>query len=370
MSASMSRLRASSGAREARTDIRASSASSASVKSWAARDRGVLAGEPRAEQQRVVGAERHRRAGVEQRAQRHRRQARCRRRAPRWRPGTPRSGTPRGARPGRAARGSSAAADAVPEPVRRAGRRGRLRTLSGPSSSPPCGASSSPARSAMREGRREVARSTRGARRWRARSRPRPGPAYCAASRASVRASSGCRVRLAATTTRDAEPGARATPRATASRTSSVNAVMPAEPGGVRRRVDLDLQPARRRRRRRPRRPRAPAGGRRPRSAARPGDVVEPLEAEPALLVGGRAAAAATRSTQRVGQHDAVAGRPARRSVACRIEPVKCRCRCALGSGVQVARGPPAAGSAGVSASASSFWIRVTPSTRSSSPSA
>ena len=103
-------------------------------------------------------------------------------------------GDARPRRPGRAARGSSADADAVAEPVGvqlvEAGR-GRC---PGPSSSPPCGAEQQPGALGDREGRREVARSCRGARRWTARSRPRRGrrtarPAGPASGR---RAGAGC----------------------------------------------------------------------------------------------------------------------------------------------------------------------------------
>ena len=94
-----------------------------------------------------------------------------------------------------------------------------------------------------------------------------PRPAYCAASRARVRASSGCRVRLAAITTAMPRPVSRdglgdGVEHQVGERGDA------AEPGGVAARVHLDLQPAARRRGRRPRRPRAPAGVRRPRCAA------------------------------------------------------------------------------------------------------
>ena len=92
---------------------------------------------------------------------------------------------------------------------RRPGRPGRPARWPGRSSSPPCGADSSPARSGDAEGRPSNSRA-----------RPRrssldspnpttPRPAYCAASRARVRASSGCLVRLAATITPMPTPVAR-----------------------------------------------------------------------------------------------------------------------------------------------------------------
>jgi hypothetical protein len=114
--------------------------------------------------------------------------------------------------------------------------------LSGPSSSPPCGTRVSPARSAIANA---AAKSLVRPRRS---SLDRPNPTtprstYCAASRASVRASSGCRVRLAAMTTAMPRPVSRWVDR-TASSTRSVNAVTPAEPGGVPAGVHLDLQPA------------------------------------------------------------------------------------------------------------------------------
>ena len=175
---------------------------------------------------------------------------------------------------------------------------------SGPRSSPPCGASISPARSAIRNAGANSAVLPRRS----SLERPKPTtpwPAYCAASRARVRASSGCRVRLAAMITAIPRP-VRSLASRTASSTRSVNAVMPVEAGGVPAGVDLDLQP-----------PPAVAyvvlGGleHQPayvvlRAQHRPRHVVEALEAEPALLVVppklGRPVL-----DQRVGQVDAVA---------------------------------------------------------------
>ena len=155
-----------------------------------------------------------------------------------------------------------------------------------------------------RERRREVARCCRAARRWTARSRPRRGRRTAPASRARVRASSGCRVRLAAITTAMPEAGVA---RGLADRVEDQVGERgdPAEPGGVPAGVDLDLQP-----------PAAVAHvvlGGLPHQPAyvvlgaqhRPRHVVEPLEAEPALLVGRRQLRAAT-------------PRPASRAARCR----------------------------------------------------
>lgn len=100
-----------------------------------------------------------------------------------------------------------------------------VRTCSGPRSSPPCGTNANPARSAIAkagpksgvEPRRSSLESPKPT---------TPRSAYCPASRASVRASSGCRVRLAAITTAIARPVLRDA-LATASSTRSVNAVIP-----------------------------------------------------------------------------------------------------------------------------------------------
>ena len=110
-------------------------------------------------------------------------------------------------RSGRAARGPRR-----PGRRGRAGRRGassrQARTLAGPSSSPPCGTSSSPARSAIaKAGAKSAVRPRRSSLDSPKPTTPRP--AYCAASRASVRASSGCRVRLAAMTTAIPRPVSR-----------------------------------------------------------------------------------------------------------------------------------------------------------------
>ena len=279
------------------------------MSSWAARMVAYCAGQPRAEQQRVVGAERDGRARGEQRAAAAPRSGRSRRRAPRWRPGRPRAATPAST-----IRSSSAGSSAArtPWPSRSACRSSRqTRTCSGPRSSPPCGTSISPARSAICERRGEVARCVP---RRSSLERPKPTtprPAYCAGEpgeRAGVQ-------RVPGPVGRDddghAEPGRG---RRLADRVEDQVGERgdAAEAGGVPARVDLDLQP-----------PAAVADvvlGGLPHQPAyvvlgaqhRPGDVVEPLEAEPALLVGGRQLRRPVLD-QRVGQRRC---RPARRARA------------------------------------------------------
>ena len=117
-----------------------------------------------------------------------------------------RAGTPRGRRrrsatgPGR---GVLDGPHAVPEPVRRQSRRGSPSPPAAPSSSPPCGTSASPARRAIAKAGSEVVGhpSPLVVRQPEPDDGTRAPPAYRAASRASVRASSGCRIRLAATMT-------------------------------------------------------------------------------------------------------------------------------------------------------------------------
>ena len=74
---------------------------------------------------------------------------------------------------------------------------------------------------------------------------PGPEPACRAASRASVFASSGCRIRLAATITPTCAAPGRAEAFRASSSTISRAGVMPPDERRVRRRVDLDLQPPR-----------------------------------------------------------------------------------------------------------------------------
>ena len=186
--------------------------------------RGVLAGQPRAEEQRVVGAERDGRAGGEQRSAAAPRSGRSRRRARRWRPGRPR-GRPRPRRSGPGAPGP-----------RRPGRRGRAgprrsesrqtRMCSGPAQLAAVRHQQQPGR-ARRCGRRTRSRRCcRGARRWRARSRPRRG------RRTARRAGPGCGRRAGAGSgwRRSPRPSRGRSPAEasrTASSTRSVNAVIP-----------------------------------------------------------------------------------------------------------------------------------------------
>ena len=326
----------SSGAREARTDIRGQLGQLCVGEVVGGAHGGVLPGQPGPEQQRVVGAERDRGAGGEQRRAAAPRSGRSRRRARRWRPGRPparrrprRSGR---AAPGPRRRGRRARAG------RRAGRRGRsgrararaARRRAGPAA----------ARPARRSRRRR--RSRRCVPRRSSLESPKPTtprPAYCAASRARVRASSGCRVRLAAITTAIPRPVAR---RGVADGVEHQvgEGGDPAEARGVPAGVDLDLQP-----------PAAVAdvvlGGLAHQPAYvvlgaqhRPGDVVEPLEAEPALLVGRRQLRRPLLD-QRVGQRDAVAlGELEQRRVPHRPGEVQVQVR--LRQVAQVARRPRA----------------------------
>ncbi len=114
----------------------------------------------------------------------------------------------------------------TPWPIRSAPRSCRhWATLRAPRSSPPWGTLASPARRAMPNA---AAKSPVSPRRS-SLDNPNPTtprPAYCTARRASVRASSGWRVRLAAITTPMPIP-ARCSASRTASSTRSVNAVIP-----------------------------------------------------------------------------------------------------------------------------------------------
>ena len=161
-----------------------------------------------------------------------------------------------------------------------------------------------------------------------------PRPAYCAASRARVRASSGCRVRLAAMTTAMPRP-VRSLGVAYGVEHQVGERGDAAEPGGVPARVDLDLQP--------------PAAVATSSSAAsstsrrtsssraqhRPRHVVEALEAEPALLVGRRQLRRPVLD-QGVGQVDPVAlGQLEQRRVPHRPREVQVQVR--LGQRLEVA---------------------------------
>ncbi len=121
---------------------------------------------------------------------------------------------------------SGSSTDRTPWPIRLACSRSSVAvTLAGPTSSPACGTSSRPACPAIRNAR---SKSSAGPRRS-SLDRPKPTtprPANCAASRARVRASRGCLVRLAAMMIAIPTPVAWAAVAA-ASSSSSVNAVMP-----------------------------------------------------------------------------------------------------------------------------------------------
>ena len=327
--------------------------------------RGVLVGQPGAEQQRVVGAERDGGAGLEQLRQRHRGQVASRRRARRWRPGRP-----PGRRPASTSRSSrrGSSTDRTPWPSRSAcsvvearphGVRARAaRRRAGPSSSP--------ARSAIAKAG--------------AKSAVTPAPLvvgepeadHAAAGVLRGQPGQGARVeRVPGAVGRDHHGDARGrSPRERLAHGVEHQVGErgdPAEPRGVPARVDLDLQPAAAVARRRPRPPRAPAGVRRPRCAAptgrrrrAAGSGTSPSRRPPT-------AAAASRSTSASGSR--MPSRSASSSsVACRIDPVKCRCRCAFGQRRAASR--PRRPARSSRRQPSSFWIRPTPSTRSSSPSA
>jgi hypothetical protein len=272
----------------------------------------------------------------------------------------------------------------TPCPIRDAcSRSSAATTLAGPVSSPACGTRSSPARLAMRKAR---SKSSAGPRRS-SLDRPRPTtprPANCAASRAIVRASRGCLVRLAARMIAIPVPVAADASRA-ASSNSSVNDVMPpylaAKPDG------------------------SACNSSQPEPSARSSSAISRIS---------RRKSAGVRSTERAvsysrwnrnqprssavdsrGGHSSVrAGGSAMpccpassTMVEWRIAPVRWRCRCALGSArrscggtawfpVWVPGGAVASVSGGgISPSwwgylawASSFAILLTPSSRSASP--
>ena len=190
----------------------------------------VLVDQPRAEQQRVVGPERDPRAPGEQLRHRdvgHRvvdaeadvaRRAHLEARCPR----PPAGRAPRGPRPQR-----------TPWPSRSGASADRsTSTWSAPSSSPPWGTDASPARRAIRNAGANSSVSPRRSSLLSPKptTSPGPSPAYRAARRASVRASSGCRSRLAATTTATWQPVAVLASRA-ASRTTSSAGVRPPTSG-------------------------------------------------------------------------------------------------------------------------------------------
>ena len=243
----------------------------------------------------------------------------------------------------------------VADPVAHRARRGTTDTLSAPRSSPPCGADN-------RAGPRRRCRSALAKRQRlsaplvvrQARNPTTPRPAYCAASRASVRASSGWRVRLAAITTATSTPGRSVASRA-ASSTRSVKAVMPpkvaAYPLGstwISSQRDpsarlvlggLEHQPAY---------GVLGAQHRRGRCRTAAGSGTSPSR-RPPTTAGGQSA------RQRLGQPDALLARRARARSRCRIDPVKCRWRCAFGKVVSERPRSPSRSRG----QASSFWIAV-----------
>ena len=316
----------SDGAREARTDIRASSASCVVGELVGGAHGGVLPGEPGPEQQRVVGAQGHRGAGLEQLGEGYGREVAV----------DPERHVGDRAHLERDAllddplqqRRVLDRADAVPEPV------GAQRVEAGAHGLRPHQLAAvrhqrEPTPVGDREGRREVG----GVPRRSSLDSPKPTTpwsTYCTASRARIRASIGCRVRLAAMITAMPRP-VRCRGVAHAVEDQVGERGDPAEARGVPRRVDLDLQP-----------PSAVADvvlGRLQHQPAYvvlgaehgPRHVVEALEAEPALLVGRRQhrRPVAPRARRAARCRRAAASST---SVACRIEPVKCRCRCAFGS--------------------------------------
>ena len=250
-----------------------------------------------------------------------------RRPAPRWTPGRP-PGDRRGGQP-LDQPGSSAAR--TPWPIRSAPsvvQAGRGRWPARPARRR---AGRPAARPARRCGTRARSpRPARAARRWTGRTRSRRGPAYCTASRASVRASSGCLVRFAAITTPIPTPvaAAAAPPRPApapavgvrppnraaypdgstwiSSQPRALGPLVLARSRGTSRRMSAGVRST----------DRAMSYSRWNRN--------QPRSSVPRSC-GGQSSASA------VGQVDAVLPASST-SVECRIAPVKCRCRCALGS--------------------------------------
>ncbi len=143
----------------------------------------------------------------------------------------------------RARPGSAGRRDAVPDPV------GAQLVQAGPDAGRPAAAHRHAEPTAARPGSRcgRPARTRPVAPRRSSLLSPNPitpRPAYCAASRASVRASSGCLVRLAAMMTPMPTPGRGAGLRRRVEHEFHGGGE-PAEPGRVAGRVDLDFQPAR-----------------------------------------------------------------------------------------------------------------------------
>ena len=202
--------------------------------------RRVLREQAGPEQQRVVGAEGDRHAGRPQPRDRGPTRGRAPRRARRWRPGRPRR------RPG--ARPAAPAAPGPPPTAPRAragGPRGpppRRAPTRGPRSSPACGTATSPASRASRNALREVLHVALGL------VVGQPEPDHPAPGEPPRQPGQGLRVAGVAGPVRGddqrrPDAGA-AVPAASASSSSSTVGLQPAQPGRVRRRVDLQLQPA------------------------------------------------------------------------------------------------------------------------------
>src|SRR4051794_11415069 len=213
----------------------------------------------------------------------------------------------------------------------------QVRTEAGPSSSPPCGTSRSPARAAIANaGANSVVTPRRSSLDSPKPTTPRP--AYWAASRAKLRASSGCRVRLAATTSAIPSPVVAEASR-TASRTRSVNAVIPPKrapyPDGS---TWISSQ-------RPPSRTSSSAASRTSRrtsSSVRRTDLATSYSRWKRNQPFSSAAESRGGHSLTSESGSAIPSRSASSSsVACRMDPVKCRCRCAFGS-ARRSRGPAA----------------------------
>ena len=268
--AGSSRFSTSSGATLARTDDAASAASRGVVHAV----RGSGGGTGRQAGPNSSGSSAPRatgRAGVDEGAQRHVGARRRRRRARRCTPGTPRARCPRVDDVGRARAGSSA--ERTPWPSRSGPRCvEHLATWSGPSSSPPCGTQASPARRAIANAGAnsavsaaalvvaqpepdDLARAVAGV--------PRGQPGQGAGVERVPHPAGARRRRPTSTPVRRAR-------RARLVEDDLQRRRDAADERGVRRRVDLDLQPAASPRRRRRRRPRRRSGACRPRRARTP----------------------------------------------------------------------------------------------------
>ena len=358
-----------SGAYDARTDIAASAARVGVVEVVGGAHRGVLAEQPRTEQQRVVGPERDGGTRVEQRRDRHGARGRCRCRARRSRSGRP---------PARCRSGRSARAAQGP---RRSGPRARAGRRRGARPPPHAGraqqlasvrheAQACPARDG--EGRGEVAGACLVARRWtgrtprhpRRRTAPRAGPA-CAR-----RAGAGCGWRRSTSAIPRPVRVARVRDRVEHQLGERGD---PAEPRGVAAGVDLDLQP-----------PAAVGGvvlGRlphqaadvRPRCAARSGRRRRAAGSGTSPSRRPRRAVAASPRRGRRGGRPVALGELDKRPVPHRPREVQVQMRLRQRAEVAARHGVVGAVALGGPtirdrAQANSFCSRVTPSTRSSSP--